>query len=163
MALGITFDGNKPLLEVYTDASWLLSPKPFAGHVIMYCGATISYSARKLKIIPQSTAEAETAAYANAAKDLRFVMNVLHFFEGKYETPVKIMCDNSATVSTIMKPGVTGRTKHYTNWLWFGRKQFLDKVSVPVWVSTNDQTADVMTKALGKDKFIAFRNAMLNI
>jgi len=34
---------------------------------------------------------------------------------------------------------------------------------VPVWVSTNDQTADAMTKALGKDKFIAFRNAMLNI
>jgi len=115
--LGITFDGNKPLLEVYTDASWLLSPKPFAGHVIMYCGATISYSARKLKIIPQSTAEAETAAYANAAKDLRFVLNVLHFLEGKCKTLVKIMCDNSATMSTIMKPGVTGRTKHYTNWL----------------------------------------------
>jgi len=42
-------------------------------------------------------------------------------------------------------------------------KQFLDKVSVPVWVSTNNQTADAMTKALGKDEFIALRNAMLNI
>jgi len=72
--LGITFDGNQPLLAVFTDASWLLSPKPFAGHVIMYCGGAISYSARKLKIIPQSTAEAETAAYANAAKDPRFVL-----------------------------------------------------------------------------------------
>ena len=129
----------------------------------MYCGATISYSARKLKIIPQSTAEAETAAYANAAKDLRFVLNVLHFLEGAYDTPVKIKCDNSAAVSTIMKPGVTGRTKHYDNWIWFGRKQFLDKVSEPMWVSTNDQIADSMTKPLGKDKFIAFRNAMLGI
>jgi hypothetical protein len=27
-------------------------------------------------------------------------------------------------------------------------KQFLDKVSEPVWVSTNDQIADSMTKAL---------------
>jgi len=42
-------------------------------------------------------------------------------------------------------------------------KQLLDKVSVPVWVSTNNQTADAMTKALGKDEFIALRNAMLNI
>jgi len=57
------------------------------------------------------------------------------------------MCDNSATVSTIMRPGVTGRTNYYTNWLRFGCKQFLDKVSVPMWVSTNDQTADTMTKA----------------
>jgi len=56
------------------------------------------------------------------------------------------MCDNSATVSTIMKPGVTGRTKHYPNWLRFGCKQFLDKFSVPMWVSTNDQTADAMPR-----------------
>ena len=54
-------------------------PIPFGGHVILYGGAAVSYSARKVKIVPQSSAEAETAAYSKAAKpkDVRYVTNVI--------------------------------------------------------------------------------------
>ena len=74
--IGITYNGNKPAITVFSDSSWGQTPFPFGGHVVFFCGGAVSYQARKLKIAPQSSAEAETAVYATAAKDLQFVLNV---------------------------------------------------------------------------------------
>ena len=52
-------------------------PIPFGGNLVLYGGAAVSYLARKVKVVPQSSAEAETAAYAKAAKDVRYVTNII--------------------------------------------------------------------------------------
>ena len=77
--------------------------------------------------------------------------------------PVAIRCDNGAAVSTISNVGATARTRHYENWLVYGREQFLSLVSKPVWVSTVEQVADIFTKALDKTTFLKFRAALLNM
>jgi hypothetical protein len=114
-----------------------------------------------MKIIPQSSAEAETVAYTGAAKDLRFVINVLSFLEASYLLPIPIRCDNSATVTSMTTPGVKARTRHYESWMWYGRRQYLEAVSTPQWVPTAEQIADIFTKALEKPKFVMFRNICL--
>jgi len=162
--LGITYDGNKPTLTVFTDASWGQSPTPFGGHVVFYCGGAVGYQSRKLKIVPQSSAEAETAVYATAAKDLRFIINVLGFdgLQAIIELPIAIHTDNEAAVSTIKNPGATARTRHYERWVLYGREQYLKRISFPRHVYTKKQIADIFTKALDKTSFLKFRDALLN-
>ena len=44
-----------------------------------------------------------------------------------------------------------------------GREQFLTKFSLPKWISTIHQVADIFTKALDKTTFLKFRAAILNL
>ena len=162
--IGITYNGNKPAITVFSDSSWGQTPFPFGGHVVFFCGGAVSYQARKLKIAPQSSAEAETAVYATAAKDLQFVLNVTGQ-DGMgvvIKLPVSIYCDNQATVSGVTNVGATARTRHYENWLMYGREQYLNHISTPVWVRTDQQVADIFTKALDKTTFLRFRALLLN-
>ena len=147
----------------YTDSSWGQTPFPFGGHVILFCGAAIAFQSKKLKIAPQSSAEAETAVYASTVKDLRFVLNVLKDLQQRVSLPVSILCDNQAAVSNVTNVGATQRTRHYENWVTFGREQYLSRVSVPQWVPTAEQVADIFTKALDKTTFLKFRAMLHNI
>ena len=158
--VGLRYDGNKKNVCVFTDASWGQTPFPFGGHVIFMCGAAVSYQARKLKIVPQSSAEAELAVYAEAAKDLQFVLNVGSDLLYPIPMPVPIYCDNQAAVANIINVGATARTRHYEKWLMYGRDQFIRKVSEPIWVTTEHQIAD--TKALDKTTFLKFRALLMN-
>ena len=163
--LGITYDGNKPYVSVFTDSSWSQTPFPFGGHAIFFCGAAVSYQARKLKIVPQSSAEAELAVYATAAKDLQFVLNLLgpDGMKITISIPVSIYCDNQAAVSNVKNVGATARTRHYENWLMYGREQYLNQISTPSWIETVNQVADIFTKALDKTTFLKFRAVLLNV
>ena len=130
----------------------------------MYCGAPISFQAKKLKIVPQSTQEAELAVYAAAARDLKFALQLLGsdgLQKNDLNLPVTIYCDNSAAVDMIKKPGATARTRHYERWLLYTREQYLDNVSRPEWIETDEMVGDIFTKPLDKTKFLKFRKAML--
>ena len=161
---GITYDGSQTSICVYSDSSFGSSPKPFGGHVILYCNAPISFQAKKIKIVPQSTQEAELAIYAAAARDLKFIVQLLGsdgLQKQDFDLPITIYCDNSAAVDMIKKPGATARTRHYERWLLYAREQHLDNISSPVWIDTNMMIGDIFTKPLDKTKFLHFRKAML--
>ena len=162
--IGLTFNKNEPEIVAYSDASWNKVPIPFGGHVIFYGGAAVSYAARKVKIVPQSSAEAETAAYSKAAKDIRYVTNVIGSggFLLKLNLPITIKCDNQATVASIKNNGTTQRNRHYERWLQYDREQYLDLVSAPLWVGTELMIADIFTKPLDKTAFLKFRAQLLN-
>ena len=146
---------------------WAQTAFPYGGYAIFFCGGAVSFAARKLKIVPRSSAEAETAVYASTAKDLRFILNVLGCDGLQIDLgsllPVNIYCDNQAAVTNITNVGATARTRHYENWLNYGREQYLNKVSKPVWVETREQVADIFTKALDKTTFLRLRAMLLNI
>ena len=74
-----------------------------------------------------------------------------------------------AFTATILLPchikdvGSKGRMRHYERWLLYGREQYLNRMSVPEWVSTVIQVADIFTKPLDPTTFRKFRAALLNI
>ena len=147
---------------MYADSSWGSLAKPFAGYVIKYGGASISYQSKKLKLVAQSSAEAETAIYALSARNLQFTLHLFEFLDNPQQLPVRIFTDNSATRDSIKNPGVTARTRHYLRWLLYAREQFLHRISVPHWISTSKMTADIFTKCLDKTSFLRHRHDLLN-
>ena len=64
-------------LHAYHDRSWGTEPQPFGGHVIMLCNGAVQWSAKRVRAIPDSTAEAETVVASRAAKDTVSVRLVL--------------------------------------------------------------------------------------
>jgi hypothetical protein len=161
--IGIVYSKSSPSVVAYSDASWNQVPIPFGGHVVFYGGAAVSFSARKIKIVPQSSAESETAAYAKAAKDVGYVTNVLGAdgFQLDIQLPVVINCDNQAAVASIKNTGSTAHNRHYDRWLLFGREQYLNLVSMPFWIGTSQMIADIFTKPLDKTTFLKFRDMLL--
>lgn len=53
----------------FHDSSWGRDVNPFGGFVVMLNNGAVQWSARKLRIIPDSTTEVETAIASRAAKE----------------------------------------------------------------------------------------------
>ena len=66
-------------------------------------------------------------------------------------------------VSSIKNAGSTQRNRHYERWLQYGRHQYLNLISAPLWIGTDLMIADVFTKPLDKALFLKFRAALLNL
>jgi hypothetical protein len=160
--LGIRYSANYPGLEVYADASWGRHPRDFCGHAILFGGAVISSSSKRIRLVTQSSQEAEIYSYANAAKDLRFIQQLLQFNGHSLALPTAISTDSSSAIPWIRNPGCTTRTRHYEKFLMYAREQFLNKVSTPAWISSKDQCADLFTKCEEKSLFFKFRAKLLN-
>ena len=91
--MGITYGGklNMPVgldsyperfieslgLHTYHVSSWGREVSPFGGYIIMMNNGAIAWAARKVRIVPDSTAEAETAVASRAAKDTVAVRMIL--------------------------------------------------------------------------------------
>jgi hypothetical protein len=61
------------------DSSWGTRPKPLGGYVVMYLNGAVDWSARQVKIVPDSSCEAETAVASKAAKATCFARGLLRF------------------------------------------------------------------------------------
>ena len=71
-----------------------------AGHAIIFGGGAVSWSARKLKIVPLSSAEAEAAVLSLACKDMMYVKQLLNEIRDKKGSSerVRAFTDNEAFV-----------------------------------------------------------------
>lgn len=90
-------------LYTYHDSSWGTSPKPYGGYVIMRgANGVIHASARALKIIPDSTAHAETAMASKAAKDTVVTRLISEDVGRMVQGPTVLLGDNKATLAAYV-------------------------------------------------------------
>ena len=148
-------------MHVLSDASWGV-PNPYGGHVIMFANGAISWMSRKIKVVCDSSTEAELAAGAVAAKDLKFARSFLYDAGVIISTTVPHAIDNSGAFDTVRNPGVTGRTKHFERWIHYLRDMYR-RLSITIHLTPDtDMAADMMTKALYRIKHSFCRDYVLN-
>jgi len=127
--LGITYGGriDTPLgltdspryyhessgLHAYHDSSWGKEPYAWGGYVVMYMGGALTWKASKLKIVADSSAEAETAVASRAAKAVVAVRAILDEIKRPVGGATAMLGDNQAARDTVIKPGCTARTRHF--------------------------------------------------
>ena len=176
--LGITFGGRLTIplgldqfppgfaesggLHTYHDSSWGSRPRPLAGYVIMFCNGPIMWSANFLKLVPDSTKEAETAIAARAAKDTCFARELAKNNKRKIVGPTAMMTDNKALYLTIDQDGSSRQTRHYERATLLVKRAVLIRVLKMYKVDTKDMLADIFTKATDKTDFYRLRNVMMN-
>lgn len=78
------------------------------------------------------------------------------------QVPVVIHCDNLSSIQLARNPVFHARTKHIEVHYHFVRERVLDGDIDLTYVGTDEQVADIFTKALGAEKLRRFR-AMLGV
>lgn len=83
-------------LHVHTDSSWGNSAKPFGGYIIMLHNGPVDWSSKKLRIVADSTCEAETAPASRAVKPLLFIRELLNTMGVPTRGATLFMVENQA-------------------------------------------------------------------
>lgn len=157
--IAITFPRTQGKVELvgYTDADWGESKdrKSTGGYLFLINGAPVSWASKKQTVTALSSTESEYMAATQATKEAVWLRRLLEEMGFKQETGTIIMEDNKSCISLAENPIPHHRTKHIDIQQHFIREKIEDESISLVHVSTTEQLADVMTKALPKPKHLA--------
>ena len=151
-----------PLLGAYSDsdfANCVDTLRSVSGAAIFVRNSPVLWRSSKLGSIVKSATAAEYVAASIASDDVVFLRNLLTEFE--YDLPATpFRVDNSATVGILKSGKVDAKTKHLAVHWHCVRERQLEGVIDVEWVPTDENIADLFTKALGAPKLREFRAAM---
>ena len=117
--------------------------------MIMYMNGPLDWSAKQVKIVPDSTCEAETAVASLAAKATCFERENLRQHGRPVDGPTAMLGDSKAMYDNVQKEGATSRTRYYERATMLIRRAVLLLVLRPFLVSTQFMLADIYSpKAL---------------
>ena len=156
------FDDNRGLNYVH-DSSWGIRPRPMGGFGIMCCNGLLAWSAKSLKIVPDSTCEAETAVASRATKEGLFVRMLHRFHRRPLLGPTPAYGDNKPSYQMIQQEGASVRTRYYERATLLIKRAVLLLLVYPFLVPTDQMAADIFTKALPRDAFVKYRNYFMNV
>jgi hypothetical protein len=150
-------------LQGYTDSDWAGSvddAKSTSGYVFSFGSAVFSWNSKKQEVVAQSSAEAEyisAAAATNQTIWLRKILSDVGQFQNKATV---IWVDNKSAIAIAKNPVQHGRTKHIKVKYHAIREAEKSKEISLEHCNSENQIADIMTKALSKGKFEELRSML---
>ena len=154
-------DRSQPLLSAYSDADWagdVDDRKSTTGTVMMMNGSVVSWMSKKQTTVALSTAEAEYMALGATIQEIRWIRNLLGELGVSAKEPTTVWCDNQAAIAISKNDVNHNRTKHIDIKHHFVRDAVKTEQVKIEWISTSEQVADVLTKALDKNQFARLRD-----
>ena len=151
---GLRF-GGKEELRGYSDANWAEgeSAKATTGIIFMMNGGPIHWFSRRQNIVALSTCEAEYIGAATATQDAAWIGPHVREMMGEKEAPVPIMVDNQGAIALAKKEGWNRRTRHINVRYQYVQDAVKGRMIRMEYVTTGDQLADGLTKALKPELF----------
>ena len=117
----------------------------------------------RLKIVPASSHEAESAIASAATKATCFVRALILGNGQKVYGPTAMLGDNDALFKTVKHEGNTARVRHYERATLLFKRAVLLLLLVPFKIADTDMVADIFTKAVEKAKYTRVRDFMMNV
>ena len=143
----------------YVDADWaadINDRRSISGHVFLMSGGAVCWSSKKQKSTALSSTEAEYMAASNATKEAIWVRTLLSELSQLSSGPTTLFIDNQSAMALAKNAAFHDRSKHIAVRHHFIREKLEDGDIDVHYVPTGDQTADVLTKALGREKHEKF-------
>ena len=147
-------------LEVYSDASWS-AKHSVSGGLILYRGGLIAWWSRLQKSVSASTAEAEYFSAALAGREAVYARDFIDDIGFGVTAPTPLFLDNKATIELTQDPVAFKKTKHILRHAHELRDRVARRVLRPVYVPTDQQLADVLTKGLREDAHRVLLDSLL--
>eukprot|EP00253_Pinus_taeda_P011230 PITA_11230 len=124
-------------------------------------GSTVvSWFSRKQQSVALSSAEAEYMAASLASCEAISLRKMLFDLFGQPLRPSMIYCDNQSCIKLTENPVFHDRSKHIGIRYHFIR-DYVEKGAVKLeYISTDEQVADILTKAFPRGKHVYFRDKM---
>jgi len=143
----------------YTDADYagfLVDRKSTSGMAHFLGPCLVSWGTRKQHSVALSTAEAEYVAAASCCAQVLWIKQQLKDFNVDMET-VPILCDNTSAINISKNPCQHKRTKHIDIRHHFLRDSVEKGMISMKFCPTDEQIADIFTKALSRESFEKIR------
>jgi len=150
-------------LAGYTDSDWAgcaSDRKSTSGCCFGLGLAVVSWFSRKQQSVALSSAEAEYMAASLASCEAIWLRKMLFGLFGQPLRPSVIYCDNQSCIKLTENPVFHDRSKHIGIKYHFIR-DYVQKGAVKLeYIPTDEQVADIPTKALPWGKHVYFRDKM---
>ncbi len=161
--LKLSLGGNDIALRGFCDADWAGDTndrRSTTGYVFLVGDGVISWKCKKQPTIALSTTEAEYMATSHCTKEAIWLRQLLADVGYVQEGATSIMCDNQGCIALAKNPTHHSRTKHIDIQHHFIREKLETGEICLNYCPTEDMMADVLTKALAKDRHQALTRAM---
>ena len=152
-----------PLLVGFSDSDWAGDPddrKSTAGYVFSLGSGPITWASKKQTSLALSSAEAEYRAVVNASKEAMWLRQILSEFGFQQQHPTTLWCDNQSAIQLAKDPVQHQHSKHIELHMHFIRNLIHDHILEVQYCRTDDQIADIFTKALTEAKFSKLRSML---
>jgi hypothetical protein len=168
--IGLVFGRRKRTVDsshdiiAYGDADWAndrVDRKSITGWIVKLNGDVISWASKKQHTVAQSTCEAELYAEAAAVNEVLWQRGLLKELGLRMDNASIVYCDNQPAIS-VSKNGIKSeRTKHVDVKYHFVTEQIEKRTIESKYLPTDQQQADILTKALDKPRFETFRKELM--
>jgi hypothetical protein len=147
----------------YTDSDWegcVSDKKSTSGCCFGLGSEVVSWFSRKQKSVALSSVEAEYTAASQSSYEALWLCKLLVGLFGVHLRPTMIYCDNQSCIKLSENPVFHDRSNHIKiryHFIW----DYVHRGAVELqYISTDEQVVDILTKALGKGKFVFFRDKL---
>ncbi|KAL0745946.1 hypothetical protein Bca101_101540 [Brassica carinata] len=134
----------------YCDADWAgdrADRRSTTGYCTFIGGNLVTWKSKKQKVVSCSSAEAEYRAMLKLTNELVWIKGILKHLEIDQATPMTMHCDNQAAIHIASNSVFHERTKHIEVDCHKVRQMIILGVILPCYTRSEDQLADVFTKA----------------
>ena len=145
---------NPNLFYGYADAAYANTDdyKSTSGYVFLVGGGAITWRSKKQTMISLSSTEAEYIALSEAGREACWLRNLYEELGYSQDLPNLIKGDNDGSIAMARNPQFHKRSKHIaTRWHWVRDLVQNNKITIKS-CRDPEQTADVLTKPLARQK-----------
>ena len=150
---------NQISLLGFTDSDWancFNTRRSVGGHAYTLGSGIVSWQARKQKTVAASSCEAEYTAAFEASKEGIWLRTLLNGINYATTEPTTICCDNNAAINLSEDPALHNHVKHIDIKHHFLCERVQSNEISLSYINTNNNIADIFTKALDTKKFNRF-------
>ncbi|KAK9740342.1 hypothetical protein RND81_03G027900 [Saponaria officinalis] len=162
--LGIWYKPTKTSeLVGYSDSDWggsIDDMKSTSGYAFTLGSGIFSWQSQKQDNVAQSTAEAEYIAACAAVNQAIWLRKVLKYMGKEQFTSTRLLCDSMYVIAIAKNPACHKRTKHFKIKYHFVRASQREGEINLEYCPTQEQLADIFTKAWPKQKFEELRSKL---
>ena len=132
--------------------------KSTSGFIFFFAGMAVSWSSQKQSIVALSSCEAKYIAATSATCQAIWMYRLIRELTSNEVSIARLMVDNQSAITLSKNTGHHNRSKHIDTRYHFIRECVEEKKIEIRFVRTEDQLADMFTKALGIQKFHEMRD-----
>jgi len=155
----LCYGGSEFIVKGYVDSDFagdLDKKKSTTGYVFTLAGGAVSWLSKLQTVVALSTTEAEYMAATQACKEAIWIRRLMEEL-GHKQQKIVVYCDSQSALHIARNPAFHSRTKHIGVQYHFVREVVEEGTVDMQKIYTEENLADVMTKAINTDKFRWFR------